>query len=321
MSLYDRQAATTELSECGPWTGLAITFDLWLLFLLPLRRPLLAIDSCRSRALTLWLCSISVAAGVILSGCGIPDNSTTPFAEETLLQPTLTPTQPILQESKRVIYDLILVWLHDGQDNVQVRRAPCMHFVVQYDAGLSNEIVKAHPIRLLSELRWLLGEHIPEVLCLQVEPVDGLSHLDEINYRNLLLEVYSDTQKWYRARSTSPQEPRRDIHVSRWPTDNDDNINQIQFSAVFHCTVAAVANNLQPLKIKVLQEAMPRPHLFQRATCVIPEGPIKGAHFMQKPDFVQVIGISEDAFFAGVRDFMKLNIHNDDADGHAGPDF
>ncbi|KAK0243545.1 hypothetical protein EDD85DRAFT_762245, partial [Armillaria nabsnona] len=48
----------------------------------------------------------------------------------------------------------------------------------------------------------------------------------------------------------------------------------------------------------------------RHATRVIPEGTIKGTHFMQKPDFVQVTGIG---------DFIKLNIHNDNADGELDP--
>ncbi|PBK94166.1 hypothetical protein ARMGADRAFT_1029982 [Armillaria gallica] len=98
--------------------------------------------------------------------------------------------------------------------------------------------------------------------------------------------------------------------------------------------IKPVANNLQPLKIQPLQEVTPPPHSLtqpansrieasrnytayrcfivpqgpygQHAIRVIPEGTIKGAHVVQTSDFVQVTGGG---------DFMKLNIHNDDADG------
>ncbi|KAK0243550.1 hypothetical protein EDD85DRAFT_947749 [Armillaria nabsnona] len=48
----------------------------------------------------------------------------------------------------------------------------------------------------------------------------------------------------------------------------------------------------------------------RHATSVIPPGTIKGAHFMQTSDFVQVTGVG---------DFMKLNIHKDDAGGELNP--
>ncbi|KAK0435709.1 hypothetical protein EV421DRAFT_1716485, partial [Armillaria borealis] len=48
----------------------------------------------------------------------------------------------------------------------------------------------------------------------------------------------------------------------------------------------------------------------ERGTRIIPEGTIKGALFVQTPDFVQVTAVGY---------FTKLNIHSDDADRELDP--
>ncbi|PBK79945.1 hypothetical protein ARMGADRAFT_1040425 [Armillaria gallica] len=89
-------------------------------------------------------------------------------------------------------YDLIVVWFYDGKDHFQMRCSSSRHIVVQYDAWLSNETVKARNSILRAveitdkKAERLFGEYTREVPCLLVERDDGLTNIDE-----------DKRQKWY----------------------------------------------------------------------------------------------------------------------------
>ncbi|KAK0243570.1 hypothetical protein EDD85DRAFT_786471 [Armillaria nabsnona] len=134
------------------------------------------------------------------------------------------------------------------------------HVVVQYDAWLSNETVKARNSILRAveisdkEDERLFGEYTREVLCLLVERDDGLSNIDEDKRQLTVIAVdfkRCEVLDRSMSRHFNPRVSGRDScqvadlppHFTHWRTVNDDNFNETRSSAVSYYTGEAVAKN------------------------------------------------------------------------------